>query len=149
MARSYHGNPIWYELTTSKGKLVAAERFYGTVFGWTIEDSGMEGFDYHLASAGDDMVAGLMSMPADSAELPPFWMIYFAVDDADAFLVDAGKAGARIHQPVHDIPGTGRFAILADPQGAVFGILQPDMSTMHEHHVGCGDCQGRRRQWCI
>lgn len=130
MTKSYHGNPCWYELATSKGNLAAAETFYGKILGWKVQDAGMEGFDYHLAKSGDDMVAGMMDMPDDVATLPPFWMIYFAVDDADKCVADARAAGASVHREPADIPGTGRFAILADPQGAAFGVMQPDLSSM-------------------
>lgn len=136
---SYHGNPCWYELATSKGSLIAAEQFYGEIFGWKIVDSGMKEFDYHLARSGDDMVAGLMVMPDDVASMSPFWMIYFAVDDADQFVADAKAAGAIIHRAPDDVPGTGRFALLADPQGAGFGILQPDLSNMSTEDIDKAD----------
>jgi predicted enzyme related to lactoylglutathione lyase len=127
-----HGMPCWYELNTSAdtgdGGLGAAEGFYGTVLGWTFRDSGMPDFQYHLASAGGDLVAGLMPMPPGpgAAGMPPFWMIYFAVDDADKAAADAKAAGGGVHKEPADIPDTGRFAILADPQGAGFGVLQPE-----------------------
>jgi predicted enzyme related to lactoylglutathione lyase len=121
-----HGMPCWYELATSEGSLGAAEVFYGDVLGWTFRDAGMEGFDYHLASADGDMVAGLMVMPPDAGAMPPFWMIYFAVDDADKAAADIKAAGGTVHREPADIPGTGRFAVVGDPQGAGFGILQPE-----------------------
>lgn len=139
MTKSNHGNPCWYELATSKGNLKPAEEFYGKILGWKVGDSGMEGFDYHLAKSGDDMVAGLMVMPEDVADMPPFWMIYFAVDDADKFVADAKAAGASVHRAPDDIPGTGRIALLADPQGAGFGILQPDTSTMSDADIAKAD----------
>ncbi len=120
-----HGHPCWYELATSEGSLGAAEAFYGEVLGWTVQDAGMEGFTYHLASSDGDMVAGLMNMPADAPAMPPFWMIYFAVDDADKAAAAIEAAGGRVHRAPADIPGTGRFAVVGDPQGAGFGILQP------------------------
>ena len=121
-----HGAPCWYELSTSEGSLGAAEAFYGDVLGWTFEDAGMEGFDYHLASAGGDLVAGLMVTPPDAGGMPPFWMTYFAVDDADKAAADIKAAGGKVHREPADIPGTGRFAVVGDPQGAGFGILQPE-----------------------
>ncbi|OEY65372.1 VOC family protein [Marinobacter sp. X15-166B] len=130
MSTRNHGTPCWYELATSPGHLQPAASFYGQIFGWDVEDSGMEDFDYHLAKADGDMVAGLMALPDGVAAMPPFWMIYFAVDDADNFIAEAKAAGASVHRGPEDIPGTGRFAILADPQGAAFGILQADMSAM-------------------
>lgn len=126
---SYHGNPCWYELATTPGKLDDAGRFYEKVLGWNVADAGMEGFDYHLAQSGVDTVAGLMSMPGDVSGMPPFWMIYFAVDDIDQFMSDATEAGASVHRDVAEIPGTGRFALLADPQGVGFGVLQPEPMT--------------------
>lgn len=122
---SHHGSPCWYELSTGEGALAAAGAFYAKVLGWSVADAGMEGFDYHLARAGDDLVAGMMVMPRDVADMPPMWLIYFAVDDADAAAAQMQKAGARLHRPVTPIPGTGRFAILGDPQGVGFGILEP------------------------
>ena len=120
-----HGSPCWFELSTSEGSLEAAEAFYGKVLGWTAQDSGMEGFTYHLAMSGGDMVAGLMSLPAEDGGMPPAWMIYFAVDDADKAAADIKAAGGQVFRGPADIPGTGRFAVVADPQGAAFGILQP------------------------
>lgn len=119
-----HGLPCWYELMTASGSLGAAEEFYGTVLEWKFRDAGMEGFDYHLATSDGDMVAGAMEPPADVGSMPPFWMIYFAVDDADKAIADVEASGGSVHRPPQEIPGTGRFAVLADPQGAAFGILQ-------------------------
>lgn len=143
---SYHGNPCWYELSTSKGNLDAAGAFYAQILGWTINDAGMEGFTYHLASSDGDMVAGLMEMPEDVANMPPMWMIYFAVDDADAFAKAATAAGGQVHRPPADIPGTGRFAILGDPQGAGFGVLQADMSQMSPEDIAKADAGGAFNQ---
>ncbi|MEO8808891.1 MAG: VOC family protein [Rhodanobacter sp.] len=132
MSKKFLGNPCWYELTTSKGNLTSAENFYASILGWTFRDAGMEGFDYHLAQSGGDMVAGAMQLGGDATDMPPCWMTYFAVDDADAFVAEATAAGASLHREPADIPGTGRFALLADPQRAAFGILQPDMGSMSE-----------------
>ena len=119
------GTPCWYELCTAKGALGAADDFYGKVLGWTVEDAGMEGFTYHLARSDGDLVAGLMEMPDDAGAMPPLWMIYFAVDDADQAAADIRAAGGAVHREPADIPGTGRFAVVGDPQGAGFGILAP------------------------
>lgn len=136
-----HGRPCWYELATGKGKLAAAGDFYREILGWQVEDSGMEGFDYHLAKSEGGMVAGLMVMPPDVSEIPPFWMIYFAVDDADKAADDISAAGGSIHRPPENIPGTGRFAIAADPQGAAFGIMQ--LEPMENGQDGAAFNQGK------
>ncbi|VDC33150.1 VOC family protein [Pseudogemmobacter humi] len=117
---SCHGSPCWYELTTRDTD--AARAFYGPLLGWTFRDAGMEGFDYGLALKDGAMVAGLMD-PGEP--MPEFWMTCFAVERCDDAVAQAEALGAQIHRAPEDIPGTGRFAILADPQGAVFGLLAP------------------------
>ena len=118
---SHHGTPCWYELSTSD--IDAAQAFYTAILGWQIGDSVMPGMDYRLAKVADTAVAGLML--AQSPEQPTAWTIYFAVDTADTTFAAATAAGATPIVPPTDIPGTGRFALLIDPQGAAFGILQP------------------------
>lgn len=77
---------------------------------------------YTLALSGDTMVAGLMQ---PDTPMPEFWMVYFAVDGCDAAAEKVKALGGGIHRAPEDIPGTGRFAIVTDPQGAAFGLLQP------------------------
>ena len=120
---SDHGNPCWYELGTSD--LKAASDFYTAILGWNVIDAGMEGFDYRLGQVGDAMVAGMMSLDGQIGTPPPNWNIYFAVDDCDRAAADIAAAGGQILKAPDDIPGTGRYAVVQDPQGAVFGILQP------------------------
>jgi len=114
------GLPFWYELTAAN--IPASAAFYGPVMGWQFQDSGIPGFDYTVASMGGDMVAGLMG---PDTPMPEFWMIYFAVDDCDATAARVTALGGSVHSAPEDVPGTGRFAIVADPQGAVFGLMQP------------------------
>lgn len=117
------GTPIWYELGTSD--LEDAKAFYGAIFDWSVKDAGMPGFTYLLASRDADMVAGMMALGDQTGAPPPNWTIYFAADDCDAVAAATEQAGGKVYHQPTDIPGTGRFAIVADPQGAVFGILQP------------------------
>jgi predicted enzyme related to lactoylglutathione lyase len=117
---SFHGLPCWYELATPD--LTAAAAFYGQTLGWTVADSGTPGMQYHIASMGKATVAGMMQ--AEPGQ-PQAWGIYFAVDSADATAAKATSLGAKLIVPPADIPGTGRFAVLIDPQGAAFSILQP------------------------
>lgn len=115
-----HGAPCWYELST--GDAAASQGFYGPLLGWTFQDAGMPDFSYALAVSDGDMVAGLME---PDSPMPEFWLVYFAVDDCDAAATRVKSLGGAIHRGPEDIPGTGRFAIAADPQGAAFGLLQP------------------------
>lgn len=117
---SFHGLPCWYELATSD--TARAKAFYSKVLGWSWADSGTPGMTYLLASAGSAMVAGMMQGEAGQ---PQAWTLYFAVDDCDATVEKAAALGAKIYVPPADIPGTGRFAVLCDPQGAGFALLEP------------------------
>lgn len=117
---SAHGLPCWYELTSPSP--AAATAFYGPLLGWTWTLVDMGTMTYHLAGCGTDQVAGMMA--AEPGQ-PCAWTVYIAVDDCDATAALAVSLGAAQIVPPADIPGTGRFAILIDPQGAGFAILQP------------------------
>ena len=115
---------VWYELMTSN--LDAAEAFYKSVVGWSMADAGMPGGRYTLVSAGSDMVGGLMTLPPEAAAMGarPGWVGYVGVDDVDAAAAGVKAAGGAIHRPADDIPGVGRFAVVADPQGAAFVVFK-------------------------
>lgn len=120
-----HGSFIWYELMTEDPD--AAIRFYGTVVGWTARDSGMGGDNpYRLLSADGVDVGGLMKIPAEakSAGMRPCWLGYVGVDNVDAAVEKAKGDGASVHVPPTDIPNVGRFAMIADPQGAAIYMMQ-------------------------
>jgi predicted enzyme related to lactoylglutathione lyase len=68
----------------------------------------------------------MFQITPDMGNLPPHWLVYFAVDDCDAKVQKATGLGAQVMKPADDIPGVGRFAILLDPQGAAFAIIKLD-----------------------
>lgn len=118
------GKFVWYDLMTSDSK--GAEEFYTRVIGWTAKDSGMSDRAYTLLSAGPVMVGGLMPIPDEARAMgvPPHWSGYIAVDDVDAYAKRVKAAGGAIHRAPEDIPGVGRFAVAADPHGAVFILFK-------------------------
>jgi predicted enzyme related to lactoylglutathione lyase len=116
----HHGKFVWYELMTSDA--AAAEAFYRGVIGWGARDSGMPGMSYRLLTVGETPVAGMMALPAGA---PPGWTAYIAVDNVDTSASQVKQAGGAVYREPADIPGVGRFAVVADPQGAVFSLLQP------------------------
>jgi predicted enzyme related to lactoylglutathione lyase len=114
----------WAELN-ARG-LEKAIPFYTAVFGWASETQPIgEGQpDYTTFSAGDDPVAGAMEMsPQIPSEVPSYWMIYFNAADVDGAFQRAVALGASEMVAPSDFPG-GRFAIIGDPQGAMFGLLK-------------------------
>jgi len=123
-----HGQFIWYELMTSDAP--AATAFYGAVMGWRAQDSGNPDMAYTLLSAGDQQMAGLMALPPEASAngARPGWLGYIVVDDVDGYVQKVQYAGGHVHRAAADIPSVGRFAVVADPQGAVF-VLFKGMST--------------------
>ena len=114
----------WAELN-ARG-LERAIGFYEDVFGWraATQPGGEDAPPYTEFKLDDQSVAGAMEMnPGVPAEVPSYWMVYFNVDDVDRAHQVALDAGATAMVPPQEFPG-GRFAILSDPQGAMFGLLR-------------------------
>lgn len=114
---------IWYDLLSTD--LAGAKAFYSDIIGWKTEK--WSGGDYELLKAGDQGVGGVMALPAEMkrAGVPQHWMGYIHVDDVDATAQKAQKLGGKVMAPPADIPTIGRYAVLADPQGAVFALFKP------------------------
>jgi predicted enzyme related to lactoylglutathione lyase len=112
----------WAELN-ARG-LEPAVGFYEAVFGWTHSTSPIgDGQDYtEFEHDGQPIVGALEMDPQVPAETPSYWLVYFTVDDVDARFERAIELGGREMVGPQDMPG-GRFAIVSDPQGAAFGIL--------------------------
>jgi len=115
---------VWHELMTSDQPAAAA--FYADVVGWKAQDAGMPE-PYTLLLAGDARVAGIMTMPLELAGVghPSAWSGYIGVPDADAAAAAVIAADGKLLRPVAQIPGIGRFAVAADPQGASFMLFEP------------------------
>src|SRR6478735_3448301 len=121
---SAHGQFAWYELMTTDA--AAAEAFYKSVVGWNARDASQPGMTYTSFLAGSTPVAGVMTLPEDArvAGARPGWLGYVVVDDVDACAVRVTDGGGQVHRPATDIPGIGRFAVVADPQGAEFVLFK-------------------------
>jgi predicted enzyme related to lactoylglutathione lyase len=120
------GAVCWNELLTRD--VAAATKFYGAVFGWKPEVMKMAGVEtYTVFKIGDTRVGGMMEAPPQMASATPRWIVYFAVTSADATADKTAKLGGKTISKPQDIPNVGRFAVLQDPQGATFAILQPKM----------------------
>jgi uncharacterized protein len=115
------GRFYWNELWARDGE--DATRFYQKVFGYTDKPMEMPEGNYHVLEAAGIPRAGIMTSP--KTEVPPMWLPYVAVDDCNATVARAEKLGGAVHVPPTDVPGIGRFAILADPLGATFGVIKP------------------------
>lgn len=114
---------VWDEL--SSPDVDASKRFYGEVFGWTSEDRDMGGgMVYTTFHRGEAQVAGLFKQDPEMTG-PAAWHPYLGTTDVDASATKAGELGATQLVPATDIPEVGRFAMLLDPNGAMFGLFKP------------------------
>lgn len=124
MAEAFpRGRFVWHELMTTDLNLAA--RFYLKVTGWKAQAS-PEDPTYHLWRVGKTPAGGLMALPEEAKRMgaPPQWMPYVGVPDVSDTVRQAQSLGAKVYVPATDIP-PGRFATLADPQGASFSLFQP------------------------
>jgi predicted enzyme related to lactoylglutathione lyase len=122
---NFHGSFIWYELMTIDPD--AAQRFYSDVVGWKVAPFGDgEGMDYRILSAPDGDVGGIMKLPSgvEAGGMEPGWFGYIGVDDVDPAAEKLRQAGGAVHMAPQDIPGVGRIAFVADPQGVCFYIMR-------------------------
>ena len=107
----------WTELITPDIPKAAA--FYNALFGWTSETHGEE-MPYTEFKLAGESIAGAMNPPMPG--IPPLWGVYFSVADTDATVAQAKALGGAVMNGPMDIE-PGRFAVLADPQGAMFNVI--------------------------
>jgi uncharacterized protein len=120
--RGSHGKFYWNELMTND--VERAKKFYADTMGWSYDAMPMgPGMTYWIAKMGDDPVGGILDVGGPGA--PTGWMAYIAVDDVDARVKKAVKAGAKLMKPAFDVPGVGRIAMLTEPGGAHIGWMTP------------------------
>jgi len=111
------GTFSWNELLTPD--VPKAAEFYNKLLGWT--SGSVEGMEYTEFKLNGNSLAGAMNPPMPG--IPPVWTIYFATADTDATVAQAEKLGGSVMVPPTDIP-PGRFAVIADPQGAMFNVIK-------------------------
>ncbi|MBI2965210.1 MAG: VOC family protein [Chloroflexi bacterium] len=115
------GTLTWFELLTTD--LDKAVVFYKSVLG--VKSEKMPGpMEYSLLKVDGKNVAGVFRITKEMGPVPPSWTVYFRVENCDAASQKAQSLGATVLMPPHEIPNVGRFAVLKDPQGAVFNIYQ-------------------------
>jgi predicted enzyme related to lactoylglutathione lyase len=113
-----HGALSWNELATPD--VEASGRFYAELLGWEVEPlQGMEMPYSMIRTAAGNNNGGIR--PAMPPGTPPHWLVYFGCDDIATALGAAEELGARRLSDVIDM-GTGKFAPVQDPQGAIFAL---------------------------
>ena len=116
------GRFVWYDVATTD--VEASKAFYTEVIGWnTRQWGGPE--EYTMMCVGERPIGGFMTLPEEDKQMgaPPHWIAYTAVPDVAATAAQAERLGGRILKGATEIPEVGSFAVLADPQGAVFAVF--------------------------
>lgn len=120
------GTPSFIDLATTD--LEAAKAFYTELFGWDALDMPMpDGGVYTMLSKGGKDVAGAYVLNNEMAEMgvPPHWVSYVTVANADAAAVAVASAGGTVIAEPFDVMTAGRMAVASDPAGATFSMWQP------------------------
>jgi len=120
-----HGQFFWNELRTRDPE--RAKQFYADTVGWRFEASATpDGQTYWVALCDGKPVAGLFELVSPAFDgVPESWISFLAVDDVDARVAKAVKAGADLVMPIFDVPSAGRIAMVREPGGAGVGWITP------------------------
>lgn len=113
-----HGMPYWIDLMSSDVRKSA--HFYSELLGWEFEET-VPG--YRLARCQGLPVAGLIAQPEDS-NAADLWVTHFLADDIEATVAQARELGGAVCAPPTEVQ-LGSMALLADPAGALFGVIEP------------------------
>jgi len=126
------GTFCWMELTTSDGE--AAKKFYTGLFGWTFEDRPIgPGMVYTMLKLDGKDTGALYEDKQKLAQgIPPHWLAYASVANADESSAKARELGGTVVAGPFDVMTHGRMAVIQDPTGAVFALWQPN------DHKGAG-----------
>ncbi|HVV85824.1 MAG TPA: VOC family protein [Kofleriaceae bacterium] len=130
ISKSDPGRFVWYELLTTEPE--AAIAFYTDVVGWKTQpfDGGPDPYTMWLGSQG--AVGGVVALPEQARKLGarPYWQANVEVADVDASIEEVVRLGGKVIV-AETVPDIGRFAVIADPQGAVLALFTParDMAS--------------------
>lgn len=120
--RDEPGAMCWNELGTRD--TARAGEFYTGLFGWEPTPFDGGNLPYTMFMRGDAPTAGMYPVTPDMGDMPTAWTPYFAVEDPDETARRAEELGGTVLHPPFDLT-VGRWALLQDPQGAMFNVIRP------------------------
>lgn len=108
----------WNELYTKD--IAKAKQFYGDLFGWTFnaDESG-----YVTIKNGGRSNGGMFAITEEMGNMPPFWAVYFSVENIEKMVERTEQLGGKLHMPVREV-GVGKIAMVSDPTGLAFMMLE-------------------------
>lgn len=118
------GTVGWLDLTVADAP--ALRQFYEHVVGWSSSGVDMGGYEDFtmLASDGETPVAGVCHSRGPNADIPPYWIPYFIVEDLDQGIQAVNSGGGSIISGPRSVGSTGRYCIIRDPAGAYAALFQ-------------------------
>ncbi len=120
------GTFCWIELGTTDQN--AAKQFYGSLFGWAPADFPMGPNEYYTMFNIDGRNTGAcytLNEQMRTQGVPPHWMLYVCVSNADETAAKVQPAGGKIVAGPFDVMTFGRMAVVQDSTGATLSIWQP------------------------
>jgi hypothetical protein len=151
MPQTYSGKFVWVELYTRD--IASSKSFWCELVGWTSEAM-LEGENggYTMLGNPGNMCCGLMSMDMLPEGVPPHWLGYLSVTDVDASTRTVLASGGKVFKEPFDVPTVGRISIVADKDGAAFGLFKSETGdarddksvhgTWHWHELWAKDLAG-------
>ena len=120
------GSIGWIDLTVENAEEV--RDFYAAVAGWKPEAVDMgEYSDFNMTAPGSGKpMAGVCHARGGNADLPPHWMIYITVEDADIAAARCVELGGKVIIGPKDMAGHGRYCVVEDPAGAASALFAPE-----------------------
>jgi len=131
VAKATSGRFVWYEHLARD--VPAAISFYSEVVGWKTQP--FEGSDYTMWVGSQGPLGGVMALSKEMGQAPPHWMAHVQVADADATVAAVKRLGGKVCHGPEDIPDVGRFAVVADPQGATISVFRPGQMDTELHDL--------------
>jgi len=113
----------WNELATTDTR--RAEAFYTGLFGWGAGTRTMGDTSYTTFTQDGAPRGGMLAIDPSWGPVAPQWLVYFAVSDCDGQAALVQSLGGAVRVPPTDVSDIGRFAVVADPQGATFAVIEP------------------------
>src|SRR5262245_1081199 len=128
------GKFVWADLVTDD--VPAARRFYAQLFGWTFRETG----DYSVAANDERPLCGIFqrARPKDRVA-EPRWFGYISVADVERAEREVTKRGGRVLAVPRGVPDRGEQAVFADPEGAVFGVVESSSGDPEDFLAEPGD----------
>jgi predicted enzyme related to lactoylglutathione lyase len=116
------GKFVWADLFTSE--IDGARRFYAETFGWEWRwISRRPAHRYGIFYSDGDAVAGVAERASKTGEPYARWIHYLSVVDVESAVADTAARGGRVLLGRRSVPDRGDLAVVADVEGAPFGVL--------------------------